>query len=366
MFEKKPRKLLTLMVLVSVVLSVVIFAVATGPANISFSEVLKIISSWLFAKAGKITMGFPGISNLFFQYASGFAENISESHFTIILNVRLPRVILGFLVGMSLAVAGTCLQAIFKNPMADPYIIGISSGASLGAALAIVLGIKLFAMGVNWGTTLFAFIGALSSVYLVYNIARVEGRVPVATLLLAGVAVAAFLSAGVSFLMLFSAENLHGIVFWIMGSLAVQTWVYVKMILPFALLGSFFIFFHARNLNVILLGEETAQYLGVEVERVKKTLFIASSLVVGAAVAVSGVIGFVGLIIPHVVRLLVGPDHRVLLPVATFTGGVFLVLCDTLARTAIAPTEIPVGVITALMGAPFFIYLLVHRKGYFF
>ncbi|NLK01047.1 MAG: iron chelate uptake ABC transporter family permease subunit [Clostridia bacterium] len=166
--------------------------------------------------------------------------------------------------------------------------------------------------------------------------------------------------------MLFNAETLQGIVFWIMGSLVTQGWMHVKILLPFAVLGSFFILFHARNLNVILQGEEMAQYLGVEVERVKKGLFLISSLVVGASVAVSGVIGFVGLIVPHAVRLVVGPDHRVLLPSAVLTGGMFLVLCDALARTAAAPKEIPVGIITALMGAPFFIYLLTKNRGNFY
>ncbi len=340
-------------ILAIVLIIISIFVTTLGPADIGFFQ------------AGRIMLsGIPLIGGL-----AGEADWPS-TYETIIFRIRMPRIILGMLVGAGLAVSGAAFQGLFKNPMADPYIIGISSGASLGATVAIVfsltftVGIRIFSYNIFDITaiSIMAFLGALLTVYVVYNLARVGGKIPVATLLLSGIAVGSFLSALVSFMMVVSRENLHEIVFWIMGSLSNKSWDHVRMAVFWIVTGSSVLLVFARDLNVMLLGEEKAQYLGINVEIVKKILLVAASLVVASAVSVSGIIGFVGLIIPHTVRLIVGPDHKILLPASAIFGSIFLIICDTIARTAIAPTEIPVGIVTSLFGGPFFIYLLRKRR----
>ncbi len=283
--------------------------------------------------------------------------NRQDTNSVIVVMLRLPRIALGSLVGASLALAGATLQGLFRNPMADPYIVGISSGASLGATIAMALALRFSLLGLG-AVPVFAFVGALGSLAVVYNIAREGPRLPVVPLLLSGVAVGAFLQAIVSFIMLMSDEKLRSIFLWLMGGLAGSTWTDVRAVLPYFLLGSGVLLWQANNLNVILLGDEQALYLGVEVDQVKRWALAAASLITAAAVSVSGLIGFVGLVVPHMVRLIVGPDHRVLLPASALGGAIILVLADTVARTALAPTEIPVGIITAITGGPFFIYLL--------
>jgi len=318
----------------------VVLAMTLGPAQIPPLVILKILISRLPLANGLVAPSWT------------VADEI------IVLQIRLPRIILGVLVGAALSVAGVTMQGLFKNPMADPYIIGISSGAALGATLAMVW----LAHVSMYIIPLMAFIFAVGAIFLVYNIARVGGRLPVGTLLLAGIAVSLFLSAITSFMMYLSGEKLHGIVFWLMGGLWASSWDHVWMVLPWICIGMLVIYVFARDMNVMLLGEEQAQHLGVEVEALKKIMMVSTSLIAAAAVSVSGIIGFVGLIIPHAVRILVGPDHRILLPSSALVGGIFLVWADTFARTIIAPTEMPVGIITALFGAPFFIYLLRKRK----
>ncbi|MBP2146507.1 iron complex transport system permease protein [Methanofollis sp. W23] len=269
----------------------------------------------------------------------------------ILFDVRLPRVLAALLVGAGLAAAGTAMQGLFKNSMADPYIIGTSSGGALGASLSIV-----FLMG--WGLPVFAFIGATASTIVVYLISRRDGRVAVETLLLSGIAVSLFLSALLSFVMYISGKSLHQIMFWLMGGLWNVWWDDVK-VAALILVGCIMLFFFARDLNVISLGEEDALHLGVDVEKLKLALLLLSSFITGIAVSVAGAIGFIGLITPHVMRIIVGPDHRVLLPSAMMAGAVILMWADTLARTM--PNEIPVGIVTAFFGAPFFIYLLRSR-----
>lgn len=323
-----------------------LFASSWGAAPISFWE------------TGKIILGvLPG---KFFTPGGSYLP-AAEVNPGIILQLRLPRVILAALVGGALSVAGATLQALFRNPLADPYVTGVSSGASLGAAFALTFSLNFTFWGI--GTVpLFALGGALAALTLVYNLARIEGVIPVVILLLAGIAVGACFSAAVSLLTYFAGERLHGIVFWLLGSLSGATWQQVTLILPYLALGLLVAFFYTREMNAMLFGEETALHLGVEVEKVKRLLLVNASLLTAAAVAVSGLIGFVGLITPHVVRLLAGPDHRVLLPASAFAGAALLVAADTLARTALAPTELPVGIITTLLGGPFFIYLLRRRK----
>lgn len=289
-------------------------------------------------------------------------EGISQGSVAIIRDVRLPRVLLGFLTGAALAVCGSSYQGIFKNPMADPYILGISSGAALGAAIGIVLNASGNIAGLS-GTTMLAFAGALLTVFLVYTISRTGRKVPIASLILSGIAVNQSLSAFMSLIMLFNQQSMDQIMFWTMGSLNGKGWTQILIILPYVVLGIFLLMTSARELDIMLLGEDTAVQLGVNVEAVKKKVLVVSSIVTAAVVSATGIIGFVGLLVPHVVRLFTGPKHRILMPVSLVFGGTFLILCDTAARSLITQ-EIPVGIITAACGGPFFLYLLwKSRRG---
>ena len=277
---------------------------------------------------------------------------------TIIFDIRLPRVILAGLVGAALAVAGATYQGLFRNPLADPYLIGVSQGAALGAVIGFLLPIPWQAASIP----LLAFAGAVAAVAVVYSIARVGKTLPMTTLILAGVALGAFLAAITYYLMIISGDKLHGIISWLLGTFSLTNWWQVTMVVPYIFVGVIVIWLHARPLNVMQLDEEQAQQLGINVERVKLILLGAATLITAAAVSFCGIIGFVGIIVPHAVRLIWGPDHRFLLPLATLVGAIFLILADTVARTMLAPTEIPVGVITAFLGAPFFLYLLRQKK----
>lgn len=282
---------------------------------------------------------------------------------SIILNLRWPRVISGALVGAALSIAGAVLQALLRNPLADPFVLGISSGAAVGAILAILFGLGSTIFG-SYAIPGAAFGGALLTLLFVYFLARVQGRLPSQTMLLAGVIVSSFFSAIIMFLIsITSDERLHSVTFWLMGNLEYVASQTLGVIFLYLLFGSAVLFSLAKDLNLMALGEETASELGVEVERVKKTAFIFASLITGAVVSVSGLIGFVGLVVPHLVRMIWGPDHRFLIPASALLGALLLVLADMVARTIMAPSEIPVGVVTALGGAPFFIYLL-RRKGF--
>jgi iron complex transport system permease protein len=280
---------------------------------------------------------------------------------TIILDIRLPRIILAGLVGAALAAAGATYQGLFRNPLADPYLIGVAQGAALGA----VIGFSLPAGWQGWGfgiVPLLAFAGAVLSTTTVYLLARVGKTLPVTTLILAGVALGALLASIVSYLVISSGERIYGIMFWLMGSFSLSQWSETVIALPYVLLGVAIILVFARPLNLMQLDEEQAQQLGVNVEKLKIVLLAAATLITAAAVSFVGIIGFVGIIIPHAVRLIWGADHRFLLPLSVLTGAIFLILADLMARTVLAPTEVPIGVITALFGAPFFLYLLRRRK----
>ncbi len=322
---------------------IMIFAVTIGPANLNFFQATNIIGSKI-----------PFIKN--------FTDltNIKGSQETIILQVRLPRIILAALTGMALAAVGTTFQGLLKNPMADPYIIGVSSGSALGASLAIVTGVSL-TLG-YFMVPFAAFLGALVSIFTVYNIARVGNKIPIYNLLLSGVALSAFLSAITSLLMILNSNETNQILYWMLGSFSGKNWEHVRVAFPFISFGILALYFFSRELNLLLFGESTAQNLGINVEKTKKILLVLGSFTVASAVSVSGTIGFVGLIVPHSMRLIVGSDHRILIPIASLAGGIFMVFTDTIARTVLSPTEIPVGIITALFGGPFFIYLLKSKK----
>ncbi len=276
---------------------------------------------------------------------------------TIVLQLRLPRALLGVLVGGTLAMAGATFQAILRNPLAEPYILGISGGASVGAVLVLALGL---ASEASWTLPLAAFAGALLAIVLVFRVATAAGRaMDVRILLLAGVVVGAFFSACIAFILsVSSARTVQSAVLWIMGSLAAAGWQDVILAAVYSLPAAIALLGLARPLNLMSIGEETAQYLGTDVERVKRLSLGIAALLTAAGVAVAGVIGFVGLVVPHAVRMLVGSDHRALLPLSFLAGAAFLTFADLAARTVLAPTEVPIGVITAFVGVPFFLLLL--------
>lgn len=279
-------------------------------------------------------------------------------HNPIFLNLRLPRLLLAIIAGGGLAVCGSAYQCIFRNPLSDPYLLGVSSGASLGAAIAILLGLNAFA----FGTSGCALITALATIALLYKVASSQQGVHTDRLLLTGVCLSLLLSAIVSFLMVLNHDKMDSIVFWTMGSFASAGWWDVCILAPIVLISTLFIRFNAREMNLLLAGGEVALSLGVNVKRVMRTLLFFSSLMVAFAVASCGVIGFVGLIVPHAVRLLTGSDHRKVIPFSFVAGGAFLLACDTAARTLFAPAELPIGSITAIVGAPLFILLLFRNR----
>ncbi|WNM56721.1 FecCD family ABC transporter permease [Candidatus Nitrospira allomarina] len=280
----------------------------------------------------------------------------------ILLQVRLPRLLLAFFVGGSLAMVGVALQALLRNPLADPFIIGISSGAALGAAIALLFGVGISVLSVS-ALPVCAFAGALLSLVIMYRISSVGFGFSIYTLLLAGVVLNAIFSAFIMFLTSVADPNrAFGMYAWLMGSLTGPDYPTLGVLALYLGMGLMILATQAQSLNLLTLGEETARSLGVEVERVKKLVFVAAALLTGAVVSFSGIIGFVGLIVPHAVRLVLSADHRLLLPAAGFVGGMFLMLADTVARTALSPSEFPVGVVTALVGGPVFLYLLTTRN----
>lgn len=348
MWQAKTWKSSVIFILLFILLlAALIVGVSIGAVAISPIEVTRILLGHI-----------PGLDRLL--TASWLPE-----HDIIITTIRFPRVILAALVGAGLALAGATFQGLFRNPMADPYIIGVSSGAALGAVVSILLQSAFHITG-GYAIPVFAFVFALLTILLVYDLARVGSKVPVMNLLLAGIAVNSVLSALVSLCMFLAGNQLNQVVFWLLGGFSGRGWDYVYMFIPYGLAGTAVIFLYARELNAMLLGEESAQHLGVEVERVKIRLLVAAAVLTGACVSVSGLIGFVGLVIPHVVRILLGPDHRTLLPAVALIGAIFLLLADVVSRVIIVPGELPVGIVTALVGGPFFIYLLRGQKNSMF
>lgn len=284
-----------------------------------------------------------------------------DAHETIILQVRFPRILLAAIIGASLSGAGAVLQSLFRNPLADPYIMGISSGAALGGTIAIVSRLPSVLPGLS-SVPVAAFVASIATMAVVYLLAQVSGRVSVDTFLLSGVVVSSFLWAAMSFIMMVSGDSLREIMMWLMGSLSNKSYSHVRMAAPYSILGLAILMAMARDFNIISLGDDEARYLGINPEPAKRIAVLASSLVTAASVSVGGIIGFVGLIVPHTMRMILGPDHRLMLPASVIAGGIFLVLADTVARTLLAPAEIPVGIITALVGAPFFFYVLRRSR----
>lgn len=293
---------------------------------------------------------------------AGTGEILPKTQAVILYDIRWPRVLLSLVAGAALSTAGLALQGLFRNPLADPYIIGISSGSAFGAAIAITTGIGSSLLG-NFAVTASAFTGALSALGLVYQLGR-EGKIlRQSRVLLAGISVGQLFAAGLSLLMVFYAKQMDKIIYWTMGSIAGNSMEVVLFCLGIVALGYGILFCHRTEMNLLLLGEESARSMGVNTEKVKRIILLTASLITATVVSFTGIIGFVGLITPHVVRLLTGPDHRTLLPMSAMWGGIFLCLCDTLARTLTSPLEVPIGIVTAIIGATFFLWLLSRREG---
>jgi iron complex transport system permease protein len=325
----------TLLVLAAALLATIITSVAVGPVWIAPQKIAAMLANLVV----------PG------------NHTWSEAEAIIIFQIRLPRTFMALLVGSGLAVAGVAMQALFKNPLADPYVLGASSGAGFGAALIISLGVVSAIF-----VPLAAFSGAIIASFTVYALSMIGPRSSVSLLLLSGIALSTFFSALISYLMFVAGSNLQELVFWLMGGLWASTWQYVEITFPVVLVGTIILYAYARDLNLMLSGEESAQHLGVAVENLKRILLVTVSFIVGVAVAFCGIIGFVGLIVPHVVRTFTGPDHKALIPASALFGGILLIWADIIARSAIPGTEVPVGIITALLGAPFFMYLVRSKR----
>lgn len=319
----------------AVLLAAMGLALTIGPAKVPLRQVLRMTAFRLPYLASWIKPDWTGADEL------------------ILFEIRMPRIILSVLVGGALAAAGTVFQGLFRNPMADPYVMGISAGAALGASIAHICHLPVPLMAFTWG---------LGTTSLVYQLARVGSKAAGTVLLLAGIVVGAFMSAINSFLLVMNREEMSQITIWLMGGFSSRGWVHVRAALVYFILGFALVAFFARDLNVMILGEDRAHQLGIELDRVQKILVAGASLLTAAAVSVSGIIGFVGLIVPHTVRLFIGPDHRCLLPASCLAGGLFLLIADTLARTLLDPMELPVGIITSMAGAPFFLHLLLKKK----
>ena len=309
---------------------------------------------------GLAALAFGGVRLPLSEVWAGLCSAPGNPEATVIVReIRLPRILLAVLVGAALAVSGTALQALLRNPLADPYVLGISSGAALGAIVALWIGGRIAT-----ASPAVAFVGALVTMLWVYLLGRRRGRLASYTLVLAGVVTASFLSAVILFVLtLLSSRDVRGIAFWLMGDLSLVTGSQLRVLLPVVILAIAGLYLVYKDLNVMLLGEEEAAHLGVNVKHVETAVYLMASLLTGLAVSVSGAIGYLGLLVPHLGRMIVGNDHRALLPTAALGGAIVLVLSYLVARTVVAPAELPVGAVTAVAGAPVFIYLLRRAAG---
>jgi iron complex transport system permease protein len=316
-------------------------------------------------KLGAVQVSLYGLGRDLIRVLLGHSSGLSSDYGMIVVDIRLPRILLAIVVGASLSVAGTSFQALLRNPLADPYVLGISSGASVGSILALLLEYQLSLSPAFAGllTPLGAFLGAAITVAAVYILGRRDGQLDGTTLLLGGIITASFLSAIITFLMsTLTGGNLRGAPYWLMGSLSTLPPTNLLYLVGVGfVIAAGVIYTTANDLNLLLSGEQEAMHLGVDVPRVRIVVYLAASLLTGLAVSVSGAIGYVGLLVPHAMRLLFGADHRILLPSAALGGAIALVIADTIARTVVAPSELSVGAVTAIFGAPFFIYLLRTR-----
>ncbi|WP_420828847.1 FecCD family ABC transporter permease [Metabacillus dongyingensis] len=341
MFSKNKHQFLILFAAVFAIFSM-ISGVFVGAVNVTVPDILNIITGKMFH----------------LQLYQG--EKSTEM---IIWEIRFSRVLLAFFVGASLSLAGAAFQGLLQNPLADPYTIGVSSGASLGAVIIIFFQIQVTILG-SFTLPIIAVLFGMITLLIVFALTHLaSGKLTNETIILAGIIISSFISAFISLLIaLIPREDISQILYWIMGSVAMRGWGHVQLIVPFFVLGAAIILFHYRELNNMALGEQAAQFSGMNVKKKKTIVLIAASILTGSAVAVSGAIGFVGLVIPHLVRLMAGSNHRYVLPLSVLIGGGYLVLADLLARSIISPKELPIGVVTALIGSPIFTLLLVKNR----
>ena len=337
-----PKLVIFYFVLTLVLISAIIIGVSIGSVGIPIKEVILIF--WSELTGGSVP------------------QEITENNKNIIISIRLPRVVLAGLVGASLAITGAAFQGLLRNPLADPYTLGISSGASVGAVMTIFFNISLPFIG-NFTLPLLSIVCAFLTMMIVLFFARLLDRsLRVETIILTGIIFSSFLGALISLMIALTGEELRQIIGWLLGSVSMRGWNYVFIILPFFVVGSLLLMINANELNVMSFGEEHAQHIGVAVQHKKMMIMIAGSILTGAAVAVSGTIGFVGLVIPHFIRLLIGPNHVHLLPASILVGSSFLIIADLFSRTVISPAELPIGVITALIGAPVSALILFRQN----
>lgn len=332
-------------ILFGILLATVIFATSVGPVRIPFLRTLAIIADSIAQ--------FLGLTTLSVDY--------TEMEKIVVSNVRLPRVLVGGMVGAALGISGAAMQGLFRNPLVEPGYVGVSSGAALGAVCALFFSWNAWG---PWAVPLSAFIGAVLAVFIILGVWQNIGNRSIATLLLLGIGINAFLSSFINIMVASSSteQELRSIIFWLQGGLEARTWEHVKLIFFPILIGSIITIIHGRDLNMMLLGDEQAASSGVQVRRTRYTLLILAALMTGSAVAVSGIIGFVGLVVPHIIRLLIGPDHRFLLPASAIGGAIFLILADVISRMVLQPITLQVGVVCATIGAPIFIYLIMRSR----
>lgn len=320
----------------------ILIGIAIGSVYVPIKEILQIIGSAIFH--------FP------------LSDAVDPMNRNIVMDIRLPRVILAGLVGASLSIAGAAFQGLLRNPLADPYTLGVSSGASVGAVVTLFFHISLPFVGLLT-LPIMSILGSFVTIFCVLLFARkIEKSMKVETIILTGIIFSSFFGSFISLIIALTGDELRQIIGWLLGSVSMRGWSYIFIIIPFFIIGSLLLLLNSKELNAMSLGEERAQHLGVSVERRKLLILIAGSILTGAAVSVSGSIGFVGLVIPHLLRIVWGANHRNLLPLSILFGAGFLIITDLVSRTIIQPSELPIGVITALIGAPIFAFILMKRK----
>jgi iron complex transport system permease protein len=332
MNRSKKRNWLVLALLIVLLIASLMMAAATGAVKISILEIIEILT-----------------------------KEIDTVNASILMDIRLPRVFLAAVAGAGLAAVGGVMQAIFKNPLVDSYTLGMSSGAALGAVISIITGLNVSIMGIET-TGVFAFIGAVSTLFFVYSLAYTRSRISINSLLLSGVAVSYFLASVISFLMMLNHDKIDHIVFWTMGSLSMATWNEFFISALFILPSLAVLLYYTRELNILVMGEDAAHHLGINTALLKNILLVTCAIIVGSVVSTGGTIAFLGLVAPHIVRLVIGSDNKRVIPYSALLGSILLVLSDTVGRILIQPVEIPVGVMTSIMGGPFFIFLLRKQK----
>ncbi|WP_276513983.1 FecCD family ABC transporter permease [Heyndrickxia oleronia] len=320
----------------------ILIGISIGSVTVPMKDIIQIIGAAIFH--------FP------------LSDKIDAMNTNIVLEIRLPRVILAGLVGASLSIAGAAFQGLLRNPLADPYTLGVSSGASVGAVATLFFHLSIPFIGILT-LPLMSIIGSFITIFSVLFFAKkIERSMKVETIILTGIIFSSFFSSFISLIIALTGDELRQIIGWLLGSVSMRGWSYVYIIIPFFLIGSILLLMNVKELNAMSLGEERAQHLGVNVEKRKLLILIAGSILTGAAVSVSGAIGFVGLVIPHLIRIIRGPNHKGLLPLSLLFGAGFLIIADLVSRTIIQPSELPIGVITALIGAPVFAWILMNSK----